>query len=272
MNPLANAALGVRTADGSIVPLVDFRLAADNRLVFTTTADGQCRAVFDFYYRGPEGWTYLDSLSLPHIPPARAGLPDLELQAHLDGQGDVRLQLLDPTTGKPAAFLLEARILRGLQADRPPAPVSPAGRRPAADPSPQRRRTVLLALVACALLTAGGLLLAYNARHRRTFAESPAQQGPVPLSAEPASPPSAPAVALPRPPSAPAPRPANTAAHRIAWGETLWRIAERYYGERGLYQELAESNILDNPDFIIAGESLRLPAALAGHRRRGSGE
>mgnify|MGYP006338162459 CR=1 FL=1 len=45
MNPMANAALGVRTADGSIVPLLDFRLAADNRLVFTTTADGQRRAV-----------------------------------------------------------------------------------------------------------------------------------------------------------------------------------------------------------------------------------
>ena len=271
MNPMANAALGVRTADGSIVPLLDFRLAADNRLVFTTTADGQRRAVFDFYCRGPGGWTYLDSLSLPHIPPARAGLPDLELQAHLDGQGDVHLQLLDPTTGKPAAFLLEARILRGLQADRPPASVSPAVRRPAAAPPPQRRGMVLLALIACTLLTAGGLLLANNARHRRTYAEAPAQHSPVPLS-EPVSQPPAPAVALPRPPSAPAPRPANAVAHQITWGETLWRIAERYYGERGLFQELADSNSLDNPDRIISGRMLLLPPALADRKRKPQGE
>jgi nucleoid-associated protein YgaU len=63
-----------------------------------------------------------------------------------------------------------------------------------------------------------------------------------------------------------------SANYRINWGDTLWRIAERYYGERGLYRELAENNVLNDPDLIIAGKSLQLPSTLAGRRRRIGGQ
>ena len=60
----------------------------------------------------------------------------------------------------------------------------------------------------------------------------------------------------------------SPAQHEIVWGDTLWRITERYYGNRDLYPELAESNDLLDPDLIIAGESLQLPPAIEGRQRK----
>jgi nucleoid-associated protein YgaU len=302
MKPIAAAALGVRTADGSIVLLQDLRPFTGSRAVFTTTADGQRRAVFDFYYRGQDGsgWAYLDSLSLPGIPPARAGEPDLELRSVLEPHGDLRLELRDPAGQRPASFLLKAQDLRQLQlaggraptAERRP-PSTPAASLPAAGPqraSARRHWPIgLLALGACAVLAASGLLLSSNTRLPKASAkpaavpppavEVPPQMPPAPLA--PFAAPAAPPPAVSRPPVAPplaasrppvaiptAPRQAPGLDYRIRWGDTLWRIAERYYGERELYSELAETNVLNDPDRIIAGHSLQLPPALEGRRRK----
>lgn len=264
--------LGVRTADGAVVPLLDFRLAAPGHAVFTTTADGQRRAVFDFYYRAADasGWTYLDSLCLPRIPPARAGEPDLELKADLDPRGDLVLQMHEPGSSAPEGFVLEAAVLQRL-----------LRRGPAR--SARHLRLLLPALLLCAGLLAGGLLLL------RERGGKPAGRSPV-LRAAPAADPTSKAAALPAAqeaaalPAAAAPAPAAAAPplasrsplpaarHPIAWGDTLWRIAERYYGERGLYRELAESNSLDDPDRIVAGRTLLLPPALADRERKPQGE
>jgi nucleoid-associated protein YgaU len=60
--------------------------------------------------------------------------------------------------------------------------------------------------------------------------------------------------------------------YQITWGDTLWRITERFYRDRDLYSELAESNELDDPDHIIAGEYLQLPYAFEGTERRAASE
>ncbi len=252
--------LGVRTADGAVVPLLDLRLAAPGSAVFTTTADGQRRAVFDFYYRAADasGWTYLDSLCLPRIPPARAGEPDLELKADLDPRGDLVLQMREPGSSAPEGFVLEAAVLRRL-----------LGKGPAR--SARHLRLLLPALLLCAGLLAGGLLLL------RERGGKPAGRSPV-LRAVPAPEPTSQAAALPAAPAASVPAteapdtPLPAARHPIAWGDTLWRIAERYYGERGLYRQLAESNSLDDPDRIVAGRTLLLPPALADRERKPQGE
>ncbi len=296
MNPLANATLGVRTADGSIVPLLDFRLAVPGRAVFTTTADGQRRAVFDFFYRGAgaTGWTYLDSLSLPHIPPARAGEPDLRLEAGLDPHGNLTLQMRDPSSSQPECFVLEAAMLQRLLRSQPGAarPASPAGSAasaasraspsvtsaiPAARPvrGAKRPRLLLVALVLCAGFLAGGFaLLRYHRgesgqRAPAVQAAAGALEAPQPQAEQVERPePARGSLPVEATPKGPAP----AARHPIAWGDTLWRIAERYYGERGLYRELAESNSLDDPDRIIAGQTLLLPPALAERKRKAQGE
>ncbi len=55
--------------------------------------------------------------------------------------------------------------------------------------------------------------------------------------------------------------------YQITWGDTLWRITERFYGDRDLYPILAERNELKDPDYIISGESLGLPPAIGGRER-----
>jgi hypothetical protein len=280
MSRTPGGTLGVRTADGAVVPLLDLRLAAPARAVFTTMADGQRRAVFDFYYREADasGWTYLDSLCLPRIPPARAGEPDLELRADLDPRGDLVLQMREPGSSAPEGFVLEAAVLQRL-----------LGRGPARSTRPAR--LLLPALLLCAGLLAGGLLL-LRGRVEKPAGRSPVSRAvpaPEPAS-EAAALPAAPAASVPATevpaalpaaappqPAAAAPPPASqprlpASRHPIAWGDTLWRIAERYYGERGLYRELAESNSLDDPDRIVAGRTLLLPPALADRERKPQGE
>jgi phage tail protein X len=51
--------------------------------------------------------------------------------------------------------------------------------------------------------------------------------------------------------------------HKVVWGDTLSRIALRYYGKvNGYYYPLiimGNPGITDNPDLIIAGDQLRIP-------------
>ncbi len=44
-------------------------------------------------------------------------------------------------------------------------------------------------------------------------------------------------------------------------GDTLWKIAENYYGDGKLYKKIFEANtdILKNPDVIQIGQKLRIP-------------
>ena len=56
--------LGIKTVDGLIVEVLDFKNQAISTEVFTTTVDRQKRARFDFFYRErhAQSWTYLDNL------------------------------------------------------------------------------------------------------------------------------------------------------------------------------------------------------------------
>ena len=49
--------------------------------------------------------------------------------------------------------------------------------------------------------------------------------------------------------------------HEVKKGETLWKIAEQYYGDGSLYPKIFEANrdILKNPDVIKVGQKLRIP-------------
>jgi hypothetical protein len=48
-------------------------------------------------------------------------------------------------------------------------------------------------------------------------------------------------------------------SYRVQWGDTLWRITERYYGDGDLYPLLAVENNITDPDVIIGGQDIRLP-------------
>ena len=49
--------------------------------------------------------------------------------------------------------------------------------------------------------------------------------------------------------------------HEVKKGETLWKIAEHYYGDGSLYRKIFEANsdALKDPNLIKVGQRLRIP-------------
>ena len=105
--------LGIKTSDRHVVPVLDFEIQNRNQTVFTTIADQQKKAVFDFYYRDRENpqWVYLDSLPLQQIPPAAAGEPDLRVRASVDERGNLSVRLLEVGSKREHSFYLDAEVL-----------------------------------------------------------------------------------------------------------------------------------------------------------------
>ena len=90
-------------------------------------------------------------------------------------------------------------------------------------------------------------------------AEAPA--APPQAPAAPPQPPAAPPVAPAAPPVAPAAPPVAPAQriYTVVSGDTLWAIAERFYGDGSQYPKIASANGIANPDLIIAGQELTIP-------------
>ena len=59
----------------------------------------------------------------------------------------------------------------------------------------------------------------------------------------------------------------ESSLYSILYGDTLWRISKKYYGEAHLFHELAQENSIPDPDYIIAGETLLLPEEIE-HKKR----
>ena len=58
-------------------------------------------------------------------------------------------------------------------------------------------------------------------------------------------------------PEPPAPEPART--YTVVSGDTLWAIAERFYGDGNKYQVIADASGVPNPDLIYPGQQLTIP-------------
>ncbi|SKX45328.1 Putative mannose-specific lectin precursor [Mycobacteroides abscessus subsp. massiliense] len=55
---------------------------------------------------------------------------------------------------------------------------------------------------------------------------------------------------------APAPEPRT---YTVVSGDTLWAIAERFYGDGNQYQKIADASGVANPDLIQPGQVLTIP-------------
>lgn len=55
-------------------------------------------------------------------------------------------------------------------------------------------------------------------------------------------------------PDSPAPQ-----VYTVVAGDTLWGIAERFYGDGNKYQVLVDANAISNPDLIHPGQMLTIP-------------
>lgn len=78
--------------------------------------------------------------------------------------------------------------------------------------------------------------------------------------AAPASPAAAPAAPSAKPAAAPKPAPPPAKTYTVVSGDTLWAIAEKFYGAGEQYAKIAKANGLSNPDAIDVGQVLKIPA------------
>jgi hypothetical protein len=88
----------------------------------------------------------------------------------------------------------------------------------------------------------------------------PAAEAPepevVPAAVEESAPAPEPEAAPPPPPPPPPPTPRT---YTVVSGDTLWAIAERFYGDGSKYQVIADASGIPNPDLIHPGQVLTIP-------------
>jgi nucleoid-associated protein YgaU len=84
----------------------------------------------------------------------------------------------------------------------------------------------------------------------------PAEEAPevVPAAADEPLP-----AAEPEPAPAPPPPPPAARTYTVVSGDTLWAIAERFYGDGSKYQVIADASGISNPDLIHPGDELTIP-------------
>ena len=91
-------------------------------------------------------------------------------------------------------------------------------------------------------------------------AEAPAAEPPPVVSDAEVAPAAveeaAPAEPAPPPPPPPPPAPRT---YTVVSGDTLWAIAERFYGDGNRYPEIAQASGISNPDLIHPGQVLTIP-------------
>lgn len=81
-----------------------------------------------------------------------------------------------------------------------------------------------------------------------------------------AAPPEEPKAETPKPEAAPeapaapaAPEAPAARTYTVVAGDTLWAIAERFYGDGNKYPQIAEASGIANPDLIHPGQELTIP-------------
>jgi nucleoid-associated protein YgaU len=152
-----------------------------------------------------------------------------------------------------------------------------------------RTRRLALALIGLAILVLAIGFLVFKYLSRPSAAAKPdaapaatAQPRPEPAKVEPPAPEPAkaeppapePVAAAPAPEPKPAaepkaPAPAKQKAvkfkkpgvtYKIKWGDTLWDLSYAYYRDPWVYMRIAKANKIKNPDLIISGRKLWIPA------------
>lgn len=130
---------------------------------------------------------------------------------------------------------------------------------------------ILLALIGF-LVYKFAILPAQSAKAEPAATVQPAP-APEPAKIEPPAPAPAPVAASPAVAPAPAEAPKapeiakKTVAfkkpgvsHKIKWGDTLWDLSYAYYRDPWIYMRIAKANKVKNPDLIICGDKLWIPA------------
>lgn len=165
----------------------------------------------------------------PAATPAPAGTPPLVTPA--------------PATTRPSVLPAAPSLPPLAEPATRPAPLpSPSGPLATPQPAPPRDSNAPTGLPAPAV----------DPNRRST---GPAVEPPAPLGAKPGE------STLPKPaePAKPAAPPAGAKTHKVAAGESLWVIAEDYYGDGHLWKKIRDANPGIDENRLLEGQVLVIP-------------
>lgn len=104
MDSIQMSDIGVKIAEGSVVPVLNIEEKEKGQEVFTTIADRQTKAVFEVFCRekSVSNWVFIGSMLIKGILPIKAGAPELELNVNVneESDGSLLLSVLDHTSSK----------------------------------------------------------------------------------------------------------------------------------------------------------------------------
>lgn len=103
------AIVGVKIAGGDVVSVLNTEREIKGHAVFTTIADGQTKAVFEIFYCENETSTgiFLENLLLEEIRPGKAGEPELEFYAEIDGDGNFSFKVVERECDKSSELQMK---------------------------------------------------------------------------------------------------------------------------------------------------------------------
>lgn len=274
---VSNKAIGLRLADHSFFPIFSDETPVRKRMVLTTAQDGQDRMEIAFRRSGTQdlsGGEPFAVLTLENLAARDRGDPDIDLDVALNARGYLEATATERGTGNSRSLHVDLGDALPDDPYRVPPSLSDSDlfeERELAGPKKKGRTLAPLWILLLLLLfgAAGWLFYRILLQPDRPLpAAAPAPEvavDPAPERVEapaavdePAPPPPPPPAAVEEP-APPPPAPPQEMDYHIIWGDTLWDISKRFYGTPWLFPEIAERNLIRNPDLIYAEDNLILP-------------
>lgn len=247
-------------------------------MVLTTVRDDQERAEITFWQAptdDPSSGEVLATLTLDDLETRIQGEPDIDLVVTMSGDGFLEAIATERSTGNTRSLSVE--VLRDTPFDdtyRVPPSLSGGGlydeQEYLTPRKPSRRSLTPLWIVLLLLLFGLGGWVFYRYVIRSAGAPAvetapavtAARPDPQPEPPQPEPTPRAdtrPAEPVDDTPVLPPAQPRQETSYHIIRGDTLWDISQRFYGTPWLFPEIAERNLIRNPDLIYADDDIILP-------------
>jgi hypothetical protein len=282
--------IGIRLADRSVFPVFEDERPGKRRVLLSTSRERQSCVEIPIV----RSQSALDAEAAPvTIGTVRledlAELPrneqEIELTVGLGSNGTLSVAATDRGSGN-----IESISINLAQATAEAAYVVPESLTSLPETATVSRRRlwpVIIILLVLIVLFGGALWLAFGGADQFVGSDVPGDAVTIddePTEAQPSDPPApsgsdvtvtpeeretvtpeestaGPPEASPVSPETPAasPPPVGSIEYRIRRGDTLWDLANSFYGNPWLYPTLAESNRISNPDLIYAEDKLTVP-------------
>lgn len=289
--------IGIRLADRSVFQVFADERPGKRRVILSTSHEGQDRVEIPVVH-SPAGSDTgslpitVGTVRLDDISGIPRSEQEIELVLHLRGNGTLAVAATDRHSGNVESISIN--LSQATAEATYSVPESLTSLREAPPASRRRLWPAILILLILLTLFGGALWLAFGGADRSARSGAPAGGAPVdsgsdeivappseapsseaPVTATEDEPPPGGVESAPREtesvaesgvgttdeagPSPTSTPPVGPIEYRIRRGDTLWDLANSFYGNPWLYPTLAETNRILNPDLIYAEDKITVP-------------